>query len=138
MSPLSVRIKGYVRDPAGAGCRALRLFGLGEMLPRRFVYKIAPHKDRTLHHDRPVTSINELVKRNRKSKPDEAEIDRLWSVRKTEDFVELVEFLELPIHPIQDTDDKIRNGFTVVSGDFAECNRDAWMDHVKTKLFKCA
>ena len=244
MSPLSVRIRGYVRDPWSAGCRALRLFGLGAKLPagagkyprsrlassllgemrgieiggsaanpfelktrnvdvvdhvqvdsvyareqmrvcgcvmpvdiiapgdalamesvstdyviashtiehfydpiaailewvrvsRRFVYIIAPHKDRTLDHDRPVTSINELVKRNREPKPDEAAIDRHWSVWKTEDFVELVEFLELPIHTIQDADDKIGNGFTVVIGDLADFDRKAWMDRVKTTLTKC-
>jgi len=37
-----------------------------------------------------------------------------WSVWRTHDFVDLVKTLRLNIVEVQDTDDKVGNGFTVV------------------------
>ncbi len=101
---------------------------------KRFVYIIAPHKDRTLDRHRAVTRIGELAQRFREPKTSDSFKDQHWSVWRTEDFVELIEFLELPIQAVQDRDDKIGNGFIVVIGDLANWNRATWIDRVKAKL----
>jgi hypothetical protein len=101
---------------------------------KRFVYIVAPHKDRTFDRDRAVTPVEELVQRFRETKKADTFPDQHWSVWRTEDFVELIEFLELPIHTVQDRDDKIGNGFTVVIGDLASQERDVWRVHIEQKL----
>lgn len=91
---------------------------------RRFVYLIVPHRDRTFDRARDCTCVAELVARYAETGQEEHE-DRHWSVWRTEDFVELIEFLELPIFAVQDSDDKIGNGFTVVIGDLTDLDRSA-------------
>jgi SAM-dependent methyltransferase len=96
-------------------------------IARRYVYLVVPHKDRTFDHPRPVTSVQELLDRHHGPIPDDAAQDRHWSVWRTEDFVELIEFIRLPIAKIQDADDKIGNGFAVVIGDLSQWDRTkAW------------
>lgn len=100
----------------------------------RFVYIIAPHKDRTLDRHRAVTPADELVQRFRETKTSDSLKDQHWSVWRTADFVELIDFLELPIHTVQDRDDKIGNGFAVVIGDLVSLDRDQWRNRIKNKL----
>lgn len=91
---------------------------------RRFVYLIVPHSDRTFDRCRASTEVTELVARYAEEDQQERE-DRHWSVWRTKDFVKLIEFLELPIFAVQDSDDKIGNGFTVVIGDLSNLDRTA-------------
>ncbi len=83
--------------------------------PGGYIYVIAPHKERTFDKDRPRTPLAELIERHRKGFPPDAE-DKHWSVWITEDFIELVNYLGWPIVEVQDMDDKVGNGFTIVIG----------------------
>ncbi len=96
---------------------------------RRYVYIIAPHKDRTFDREREVTTIEELQERRRSARPESADQDRHWSVWRTADFVALVESLGLPVAAVQDIDDKIGNGFAVVIGDLR-----SWRDKTHAPL----
>lgn len=87
---------------------------------RRYVYLTVPHKFRTLDRHRPLTNFSELLERHNSPYPPDASHDKHWSVWTTESFVELVEKLGLPVAAIQDVDDKIGNGFTVVIGDLQQ------------------
>jgi len=78
-----------------------------------FIYMIVPHKDRTFDQPRPRTTLNELVERNRGGSIAPA-INEHYSVWITEDLVELIEYLEWNIVEVQDVDDKVGNGFTIV------------------------
>lgn len=85
---------------------------------KRYVYLIAPHVDRTFDRGRDVTSVQELFDRHSGAvlHPDRNE-SRHWSVWRTQDFLELVQALHLPVAAHLDTDDKVGNGFAVLIGD---------------------
>jgi hypothetical protein len=74
---------------------------------------IVPHKERTFDQPRPRTTLSELLKRNQGG-PIPPAINEHYSVWITEDIVELVEYLGWKIVEVQDVDDKVGNGFTVV------------------------
>lgn len=82
--------------------------------PGGYIYVIAPHKERTFDKDRTRTTLGELIERHQTGKglpnPDHEHCS-FWI---TEDFVELVNWLEWPVIAVQDVDDKVGNGFTVV------------------------
>jgi glycosyltransferase involved in cell wall biosynthesis len=83
--------------------------------PGGYIYVIAPHKDRTFDRDRPRTTLAELIERHTTGvcpDPDAAHC----SVWITEDLVELIQWLGWPVVAVQDTDDKVGNGFAVVIG----------------------
>lgn len=88
-----------------------------------YIYMIVPHKDRTFDRDRPRTTLAELVARHetgeglpRASLDDQKphDVDSHFSVWVTEDVVELVKHLGWDVVAVQDVDDKVGNGFTVV------------------------
>jgi SAM-dependent methyltransferase len=79
---------------------------------RRYVVVIAPHRDRTFDADRPLTPMDDLLKRHRDGFTS-AE-DRHWSVWTCESFIEMCKRVGLPIIDNQDPDDKVGNGFVVV------------------------
>jgi SAM-dependent methyltransferase len=79
---------------------------------RRYVVVIVPHRDRTFDADRPLTSVDELVKRHRDGFT--SVHDRHWSVWTCESFVELCETIRLRVVDCQDPDDKTGDGFTIV------------------------
>jgi SAM-dependent methyltransferase len=80
--------------------------------PGGYVFMIVPHKERTFDRDRPRTALAELVHRHETGEcPDTKEHCSVWI---TEDVVELVRHLNYPIVEVQDVDDKVGNGFTVV------------------------
>ena len=83
--------------------------------PGGYLFIIAPHKERTFDRQRPRTTLAELIERHQTGKKPEA-INDHCSVWITEDFVELVRWLGWPIAEVQDVDDKVGNGFTVVVG----------------------
>jgi SAM-dependent methyltransferase len=78
-----------------------------------YIYMIVPHKERTFDQPRPRTTLNELLERNRGGFIAPA-INEHYSVWITEDVVELVEYLQWKVVEVQDVDDKVGNGFTVV------------------------
>jgi len=83
--------------------------------PGGYLYIIAPHKERTFDKERPRTTLAELIERHETGKQPET-FNEHCSVWITEDFVELIHWLGWNILHVQDTDDKVGNGFTVVVG----------------------
>jgi glycosyltransferase involved in cell wall biosynthesis len=83
--------------------------------PRGYLYIIAPHKERTFDKERNRSTLAELIERHETGKVPETLNDHC-SVWITEDFVELVGWLGWNILHVQDTDDKVGNGFTIVIG----------------------
>lgn len=82
--------------------------------PGGYVYMIVPHKERTFDKDRPRTALAELLERHYFPNPPAVDHHGHYSVWITEDFVELCRFFNWPIVAIQDVDDKVGNGFTIV------------------------
>src|SRR5579863_7989152 len=83
--------------------------------PGGYLYIIAPHKERTFDKERNRSTLAELIERHETGKVPETLNDHC-SVWITEDFVELIHWLGWNILHVQDTDDKVGNGFTVVVG----------------------
>ena len=79
---------------------------------RRYVVAVAPHRDRTFDHDRPVTPVEELLERHRDGFAS-AE-DRHWTVWTCESFLDLCDRIGLEVVDHLDPDDKVGNGFAVV------------------------
>ena len=87
-----------------------------------YVFMIVPHKERTFDKDRPITFADEIIKREHELEPDSSteawqiaqSHNGHWSVWDTKAFVELCQKMNWNIHTVQDTDDKVGNGFTVV------------------------
>lgn len=86
------------------------------------IFIIAPHKERTFDKDRPRTTLQELIARHSgQTRMDRSTHDH-HSVWITEDLVELVRYMNdsgtfprpVAIEAVQDRDDKVGNGFTVV------------------------
>jgi SAM-dependent methyltransferase len=79
---------------------------------RRYLFVVLPHRDRTFDRDRPVTPVDELLRRHEHGlRSDE---DRHWTVWTCETFLELCERLGVEVLEHQDPDDKQGNGFAVV------------------------
>jgi SAM-dependent methyltransferase len=83
--------------------------------PGGYLYIIAPHKERTFDKERPRSTLAELIDRHETGKQPET-LNEHCSVWITEDFVELIHWLGWNILHVQDSDDKVGNGFTVVVG----------------------
>ena len=83
--------------------------------PGGYLYIIAPHKERTFDKERNRSTLAELIERHETGKVPETLNDHC-SVWITEDFVELIHWLGWNILHVQDTDDKVGNGFTIVIG----------------------
>ena len=81
--------------------------------PGGYLYIIAPHKERTFDKERPRSTLAELIERHETGKQPET-LNEHCSVWITEDFVELIHWLGWNILHLQDVDDKVGNGFTVV------------------------
>jgi SAM-dependent methyltransferase len=79
---------------------------------RSYVVAVVPHRDRTPDADRPLTTVEELVRRHRESFTSEE--DMHWSVWTCESFIEMCQAIGLRVVDCQDPDDKVGNGFTVV------------------------
>ena len=88
--------------------------------PGGYLFMIVPHRDRTFDRERPLTSVEELRGRRAacaaaaaRHKPIRKE-DAHHSVWTTESFLELCAALSLRVVHVDDVDDKVGNGFTVV------------------------
>ena len=83
--------------------------------PGGYLYIIAPHKERTFDKERPRSTLAELIERHETGKQPQI-LNEHCSVWITEDFVEMIHWLGWNILHVQDTDDKVGNGFAVVVG----------------------
>jgi SAM-dependent methyltransferase len=86
---------------------------------RRYVVLIAPHRDRTFDRDRPLSTVDELLERNRTGFTSDG--DQHWSVWTCESFLAMCHAAGLPVIDHQDPDDKFGDGFTVVIDASREC-----------------
>jgi SAM-dependent methyltransferase len=108
---LSSHVIEHIFDTIGTlneWMRVLRADGL--------VFMIVPHHMRTFDKGRPRTTFAELAERHTGARkpPLSDPIGGHQSVWATEDMVELCTKLGLCVERIQDVDDKVGNGFTVV------------------------
>ncbi|MDD2766365.1 MAG: class I SAM-dependent methyltransferase [Candidatus Moranbacteria bacterium] len=79
-----------------------------------YIFMIVPHKERTFDKGRERTKLQELIdcyegRIVRNPNPDDH-----YSVWITEDMVEIVKYLGWNIVEVQNVDDKVGNGFTIV------------------------
>ena len=79
---------------------------------RRYVCVVLPHRDRTFDRDRPVTPLDELIRRHEEGL--RSGEDRHWTVWTCESFLELCERIGVDVLEHQDPDDKQGNGFAAV------------------------
>jgi len=106
---LSAHVIEHFPDPIKALKEWYRLIRKGG-----YIFMIVPHKERTFDKGRERTKLQELVdcyegRITRKPNPDDH-----YSVWITEDMVELVKYLGWSIVEVQNIDDKVGNGFTIV------------------------
>jgi SAM-dependent methyltransferase len=82
--------------------------------PGGYIFMIVPNKEKTFDTNEPRTTLQELIDRYEGkivSEPNKNDHHSVWT---TEDMIELVHYLGWNIVEVQDTDDKVGNGFTVV------------------------
>ena len=82
--------------------------------PEGYVYIIAPHKERTYDKERPRTTLAEIIDRHEHPNPPEIDDHHHYSVWITQDFVDICNHYQWKIMEVQDIDDKVTNGFTIV------------------------
>lgn len=90
--------------------------------PGGILFMIVPHKERTFDKDRPRTTLQELIDRHAGHTELNQDTHEHFSIWITQDVLELVIYMnnhglfEKPvvIEAVQDTDDKVGNGFTIV------------------------
>lgn len=79
-----------------------------------YILIIVPHKERTFDKERPRTTLDELIQRHTQGSISKVDTHEHYSVWITEDVVALVKYLGWKIVVVQDVDDKVGNGFTIV------------------------
>ena len=107
---ISSHVIEHIFDPIGAIEEWLRV-----VRPGGYVFIIAPHMERTFDRERPRTSLAELIDRHegRVSAP-EVDTHEHYSVWITDDLLDVCRTMSWPVVAVQDTDDKVGNGFSVV------------------------
>jgi SAM-dependent methyltransferase len=85
------------------------------------IFMIIPHMTRTFDYDKPPTTLADILRRHRKPLNAAKVADDHHNVWTTEIFMELIRHMNAFIFPnpveiveVQDVDDKVGNGFTVV------------------------
>jgi SAM-dependent methyltransferase len=106
---LSSHVLEHVWDPIAAVQEWLRV-----VRPGGYVVMIVPHKERTFDRGRPRTTLAELRARHADASPRRTEPDEHCSVWIADDLVELARDRGWDLVEVQDPDDKVGNGFTVV------------------------
>ena len=82
--------------------------------PGGFIFMIVPHQERTFDKNRPRTTLQELLDRHAGCIVAQPNSDDHYSVWITDDMVELVKYLGWNLVSVQNVDDKVGNGFTIV------------------------
>lgn len=82
--------------------------------PGGYVYMIVPHKERTFDKPRPRTPLSEIIDRHDHPNPPVPDHHGHYSVWITQDFINICNHYGWPIVAVQDEDDKVGNGFTIV------------------------
>lgn len=82
--------------------------------PGGYVYIIVPHKDRTYDARRPRTPLAEIIERHEHPNPPIPDLHPHYSVWITQDFIDICDYYGWHIVAVQDVDDKVGNGFTIV------------------------
>jgi SAM-dependent methyltransferase len=113
---VSSHVLEHMPDPIGAMLEWDRV-----VRPGGVMFMIVPHKERTFDKQRPRTAIEHLIADHSASTPephgDANGHDHVWV---TQDLVEVVEWMgghlgvQWQILEVQDRDDKVGNGFTVI------------------------
>jgi len=112
---LSSHVLEHFYDPIGALREWLRV-----VRPGGYVFMIVPHRDRTFDRERSLTCVEELQARHALRRPADASDEPAGegyshhSVWTTHTFLELCAALDLRVVRVDDVDDKVGNGFTVV------------------------
>jgi SAM-dependent methyltransferase len=82
--------------------------------PGGYVFIIAPHRDRIGELAGPRTLPPEIIERHERPNPPKVDNHGHYSCWKTQDFVGFCQHYGWKIVAVQDIDDKVGNGFTVV------------------------
>ena len=82
--------------------------------PGGYIFIIAPHRDRIGEQAKPRTLPAEIIDRHEHPNPPKVDDHGHYSSWKTEDFVGFCRHYGWKIVAVQDVDDKVGNGFTVV------------------------
>ena len=83
-----------------------------QRVARKYIFIICPHKDRMFDKDKERTTLNELL--NRHDNPIVQTNFAHQAYYTPVNFIALCCSLKLNVIEVQDTDDKVGNGFTVV------------------------
>ena len=114
---VSSHVLEHFPDPIAALLEWHRLVRKGGI-----IFMIVPHKDRTFDRERPRTTLRELIDRHAGKVHLDRNVHWHYSVWITEDVVELIRHMNeervfsspVKIEAVQDQDDKVGNGFTIV------------------------
>lgn len=106
---ISSHVIEHFYDPVKAVKEWLRV-----IKPGGFVYIIAPHKNRTFDRNKPRTPLAEIVDRHEHPNPPVPDHHGHYSIWITEDFIEICSYYNWNVVAVQDKDDKVGNGFTIV------------------------
>ncbi len=82
--------------------------------PGGYIFMIVPHKERTFDRDFPRTTLQELLDRHEGKIVAQPNKNDHYSVWITEDMIELITHLGWNIVEVEDIDDKVGNGFSIV------------------------
>lgn len=83
-----------------------------ERVATKYILIVVPHHERTFDAGRPLTSVDELMRRHEEGFTSDE--DRHWSVWDCAGFVALCREVGLDVVATEDPDRKVGNGFTVV------------------------
>jgi len=106
---ISSHVIEHFYDPVKAIQEWLRV-----VKPGGYVFIIAPHRDRIGEQAKPRTLPAEIIDRHEHPNPPKVDNHEHYSSWKTEDFVGFCRHYGWKIVTVQDVDDKVGNGFTVV------------------------
>lgn len=106
---ISSHVIEHFYDPVKAVEEWLRV-----VKPGGYVFIIAPHKDRTPDKSKPRTRLAEIIDRHEHPRPPKVDLHEHYSFWTTRDFVRICEHYGWKTVAVQDVDDKVGNGFTVV------------------------